>query len=460
VITGLDHVVVLTGDINAASAAYQTLFARAPAWQYGGDGADRVLFTLDNTTLELMAPSGEGASADRIRSVLAAQGEGLASICFRTSDIGKMHRRLDRLTLKPDAIAEVESRDAVSGATSVIYQADAISSATTFSDTRHEGTLGLGFHGRRSRISFSATVGTERDYLSRQIGGSASIDLPGRNTTVALAYSHSFDQVCDKDNGMLSPQETKAMTGADPCDKSGGIFGKDRPGTTLWRDLSIDTVQATLTQNLSPTMNLQIAGYGQVLEGFQSNPYRRVRIGQNSPQEHIPSTRDRLSISARLNRFLPRLHPAVHFDARFYDDTWGVVGGDVELGYSQYIGKSLLLKLHARVYQQAAAKFFKDAFYYQTLSTAGEYFTGDRELSPVRNATLGGKLTLITIGGDKPIWGLFDKLQVNLKADILMLDVLAADNLADNPMGVDKQFIYGNSLVDAVILQLGLTGNY
>ena len=350
--------------------------------------------------------------------------------------------------------------DAVSGATSVIYQADAVSSATSFSDTRHEGTLGLGFHGRRSRISFSATVGTERDYLSRQIGGSASIDLPGRNTTVALAYSHSFDQVCDKDNGMLSPQETKAMTGADPCDKSGGIFGKDRPGTTLWRDLSIDTVQATLTQNLSPTMNLQIAGYGQVLEGFQSNPYRRVRIGQNSPQEHIPSTRDRLSISARLNRFLPRLHSAVHFDARFYDDTWGVVGGDVELGYSQYIGKSLLLKLHARVYQQAAAKFFKDAFYYQTLSTAGEYFTGDRELSPVRNATLGGKLTLITIGGDKPIWGLFDKLQVNLKADILMLDVLAADNLADNPMGVDKQFIYGNSLIDAVILQLGLTGNY
>ena len=103
VITGLDHVVVLTGDINAASAAYQTLFARAPAWQYSGDGADRVLFTLDNTTLELVAPSGEGANADRIRAVLAAQGEGLASICFRTSDIARMHRRLDRLTLKPDA---------------------------------------------------------------------------------------------------------------------------------------------------------------------------------------------------------------------------------------------------------------------------------------------------------------------------------------------------------------------
>src|SRR6266481_5124454 len=116
VITGLDHVVVLVGDIAAAEAAYQTLFARTPAWKNTGDGADRVLFTLDNMSLELMAPSGDGASADRIRAVLAAQGEGLASICFRTGDIAKMHRRLDRLTLKPEAIAEVESHDASSGA--------------------------------------------------------------------------------------------------------------------------------------------------------------------------------------------------------------------------------------------------------------------------------------------------------------------------------------------------------
>jgi len=350
--------------------------------------------------------------------------------------------------------------DAVSGATSVIYQADAISSATTFSDIRHEGTLGVGFHGRRSRITLSSTLGTERDYLSRQFGGSAAIDLPGRNTTVALAYSHSFDLVCDKDNGTLSPAEAKALTGADPCDKSSGLFGKDRPGMTRWRGLSIDTAQATLTQNLSPTLNLQVAAFGQVLEGFQANPYRRVRIGANSPQEHVPSTRDRWSLSARLNRYLPSLHSAVHFDARFYDDTWGVIGGDVELGYSQYLAKTLLLKLRARIYQQSAATFFKDAFYYQTESTAGAYFTGDRELSPVRNAIIGAKLTLITLGGDHPVWGLFDKLQLNAKADALMLDVLPADNLANNALGIDKQFIYGNSLIDAVTLQLGLVGNY
>ena len=352
------------------------------------------------------------------------------------------------------------SADAVSGATSVVYQADAVTSATKFSDVRHEGTIGLGFQGKRSKLAFSATLGTERDYLSRALGGGASIDLPGRNTTIGLSYSHSFDLVCDKDNGSATPLESRALVGSDPCAKSGVIFGKDTPGMTKWLDLAIDTAQATLTQNLSPVMNMQIAAYGQVLEGFQSNPYRRVRIGPNSPQEHIPATRDRWSLSVRLNRYVARFKGAAHLDARFYNDTWGVTGGDVELAWSQYIGKSLLLRFHARGYQQTAARFFKDAFFYETESTAGEYFTGDRELSPVRNAMFGGKLTLITVGGDKPVWGLFDKLQLNLKADILMLDVLAANNNADNPMGVERQFIYGNSTIDAVILQLGLIGNY
>lgn len=129
-ITGLDHVVVLTGDINAASAAYQTLFARAPAWQYGGGGADRVLFTLDNTTLELMAPHGDDDAAQRVRSALVTQGEGLASLCFRTSDIARTHRRLDRLTLKPEPVAEVESRDEISGATLSWKRTRAASDAT------------------------------------------------------------------------------------------------------------------------------------------------------------------------------------------------------------------------------------------------------------------------------------------------------------------------------------------
>jgi catechol 2,3-dioxygenase-like lactoylglutathione lyase family enzyme len=117
VITGLDHLVVLVSDLEAGAKAYQLLLGRSPSWHSRTDGAETTLFTLDNMTLELMAPAGHSPTADRIRNVMKIWGEGLASICFRVGDIEKAHRRLDRLALKPDPIAEVENRDFVTDAT-------------------------------------------------------------------------------------------------------------------------------------------------------------------------------------------------------------------------------------------------------------------------------------------------------------------------------------------------------
>jgi catechol 2,3-dioxygenase-like lactoylglutathione lyase family enzyme len=74
-----------------------------------------VLFTLDNMTLELMAPNGFSVAADRMRALLGDNDGVLASLCFRVADMSKMHRRLDRVALKPDPVADVESCDAESG---------------------------------------------------------------------------------------------------------------------------------------------------------------------------------------------------------------------------------------------------------------------------------------------------------------------------------------------------------
>ena len=87
--------------------------------------------------------------------------------------------------------------DAVTGATAKVYAVDAVSTATPFSDLRHEGNLGLAFAGRRSKLAVSGAVGVERDYLSLSVGATGSVDLPGKNTNLALAYSHARDQVCD-----------------------------------------------------------------------------------------------------------------------------------------------------------------------------------------------------------------------------------------------------------------------
>lgn len=116
-ITGLDHAVVLVRDIEAAVAGYQTLLGRAPAWRADSNGAASAIFALDNTSLELMAPSGDGEAADRVRAALDKQGEGLASLAFAVDDIAKAHHRLIRLGLAPEDISNGTSTDLVSGRT-------------------------------------------------------------------------------------------------------------------------------------------------------------------------------------------------------------------------------------------------------------------------------------------------------------------------------------------------------
>jgi catechol 2,3-dioxygenase-like lactoylglutathione lyase family enzyme len=66
--------------------------------------------------VELMAPSGSGATAERLAAVLDAQGDGLASLAFATVDIERAHRRLARLGLGPEPITDGASTDAETGA--------------------------------------------------------------------------------------------------------------------------------------------------------------------------------------------------------------------------------------------------------------------------------------------------------------------------------------------------------
>ena len=118
ILHGLDHVVVAVRDLEAAVATYRTLLGRTPAWraEAHGGGATIAIFALANVAVELMAPAGRGPAADRLTAVLDAQGEGLASLAFATGDIDRAHRRLARLGLEPEPIAEGVSVEAGTGA--------------------------------------------------------------------------------------------------------------------------------------------------------------------------------------------------------------------------------------------------------------------------------------------------------------------------------------------------------
>jgi catechol 2,3-dioxygenase-like lactoylglutathione lyase family enzyme len=115
-IVGLDHLVLLARDLDDAVRSHETLLGCKPAWRTNGDGAATAIFTLANMSLEIMAPSGSGATGERVCARLDEQGEGLASLCFRVDGIDRFHRRLRRLGLKPEDVAVSGSTNADDGA--------------------------------------------------------------------------------------------------------------------------------------------------------------------------------------------------------------------------------------------------------------------------------------------------------------------------------------------------------
>lgn len=116
-ITALDHVVIAVRALDPAVRAYRTLLGCPPSWrgEAQSGGAAAAIFALANVAVELMAPSGDGPMADRVRAALDTGGEGLASIAFAVDDIERAHRRLGRLGLAPEPIVDAESTDPSTG---------------------------------------------------------------------------------------------------------------------------------------------------------------------------------------------------------------------------------------------------------------------------------------------------------------------------------------------------------
>jgi len=342
--------------------------------------------------------------------------------------------------------------DIVSGATPSIYAAprpgdvDVVTSASDFSDTRHSGHVNLTFTGSRSSLTVAYRYGTERDYRSNAITVGGSVDLPGKNTTFGLSYTRNIDEVCDFNNGDAEPLERRPLTGQLAC------FSDDSKALTVSKPVRIDTLQATVTQNVTPTLALQLGLFGQITQGLQSNPYRRVRVFQVDAQESVPDIRDRGAVFLKMKLALPGIHATAALDLRGYSDTWGINSGDVGVDWNQYLGKHVLVRVRGRFYQQSSASFFKTATDYELTGPAGQYFTGDREHSAVRDLLAGGKLAYIVSADENgAVLGIFNDVDIHLNAEAIWYQELVPGSPGAYAAG---------AFPDAIITELGILLRY
>jgi catechol 2,3-dioxygenase-like lactoylglutathione lyase family enzyme len=87
----LDHLVIAVRDLDLAAESYTRILGLEPSWRgrHPAYGTANVLYRLDNTYVELLAPAAAGDSPWRaaLLEQLVARGEGLYAIALGTSDI-------------------------------------------------------------------------------------------------------------------------------------------------------------------------------------------------------------------------------------------------------------------------------------------------------------------------------------------------------------------------------------
>ena len=312
------------------------------------------------------------------------------------------------------------SADIVSGATPRTYGSpDAVSGATHFSEVRNQ------LAARASLVKGPVTAragyrfGIENDYRSHALTLGAELDLFQHQTTLTADYAHAFDSVCDLDNHGLP------STLRQPLTTSNGCFAGTRGLTD--EAVGIDDLSLGLTQVLGRRLIGSLSGSWQHLDGFQSNPYRQVRLdgGTVFAQESHPRLRDRGALAARLRWAVPRIDHAVGgVDLRLYDDTWGVRSIAADLSWDQeHLSGRLRWRAHLRYYQQSGAVFYRDAGRadsYERAGPVGQYFTGDRELAPLGDLIAGGLVGYHAAAPEgRRLGRMFQTLDVSLDLDLV-----------------------------------------
>lgn len=342
--------------------------------------------------------------------------------------------------------------DIVSGATESLKggrlsPVDIVSSATDFKDTRHQVSGGFGLKRDDTKLSATYTYGTESDYHSNAFSVQSGTTFLQKNTELTLAYGRGFDRVCT--SGFSVNDSVSVRTA---LDSSKGCFTRAENRAT--RKVDLDNFQAGWTQTWTPLLATQLVLYGALQHGFLENPYRGVVIAPAGDEalENHPENRLRLAAALRGKYYLKPLKTALSAGVRLYRDTWDILGQTYELEAERYVLPDVRVLVHGRYYTQSGALFWSDDYTGGEPQDGprGQYWTGDRELSPLSNYLLGGRM-LFKRNGDPEhrIAGVMLSFETSVSFDLMRTHL--------------REFTWGGVKPDdtlAMLLSIGVRANF
>jgi len=387
----------------------------------------------------------------------------VASADVNTALFVEPSRRSGLTVINPSATAAVKpsnwltiqggyEADIVSGASESVKggrlsNVDIVTSATHFADTRNAFNGGFTITRASTHLTGSYTYGTEHDYRSNAFAVSAGTDFLQKNTQIELSYGRGFDKVCTTAFAASDAPSSRLA-----LDNSQGCFTDDKKRAS--RDISLDNFQVGWTQTWTPVFATQMVLSAALQNGFLGNPYRSVVIASAGDQalENHPENRARGAIGLRGKYYARGLQTAFSAGARLYRDTWDIFGQTYELDAERYMLPWLRVLVRARYYTQTKALFWSDDYTGGEPATGprGQYWSGDRELSPLSSYLIGARALATREGRPgQRVLGLFLSFSGALSFDLLKT------NLRDFTLG-------GRAPDDtlALLWSLGLRGEF
>ena len=311
--------------------------------------------------------------------------------------------------------------DIVSGATEPVKAGplsppDIISQAS-IDDVRSVFTGGFTITREQTRLSAAYSYGTESDYRSQAITVSAGTDFLKRNTQIDLAYARGFDEVCNAAYApSLDPSVRPTLDSSDGCFTDAANRQRE--------DVNLDNFQAAWTQAWTPVLTTQVVGTFQLQNGFLGNPYRGVVIGPTGQiaQENHPGNRARTAFAVRAKYYVRDLKTAFGIGVRGYRDTWDILSQTYHAEVERFMLPWLRLLVRGRYYSQSEALFWSDDYTggEPLFGPRGQYWSGDREVSPLKSYSLGGRVVAAWQGaaGDR-IGGVLLSAKLGTSLDVV-----------------------------------------
>lgn len=375
-----------------------------------------------------------------VAATLYHEGGGPLNMTVITPGVAATVDPIEEMTIRVGWDADIVSGASVAVVDAPSTEVDAISTATQLFDFRNVFSGGAEVRSDYGALRAAYAYGFENDYRSHAMTLGARAEAFERTTTFDLSYARGWDSICD----VFQPRNQE------PVDRrrlasSEGCFGDTEDLTA--RDVELQTFQGSWTQAWAPILTTQLTLTAQLVDGFQSNPYRAVWLGRTAAQEHHPDHRARYAAGLGARLWLEPLSAALQAFVRGYRDTWDVTSITAELAYEQVIDGALRIRVRGRYYAQTSAAFFSDDY---ALAPRGQYFTGDRELSEMWSTLVGAQLAYtISSSADGAALGFLRSFDLLLKGDWLHHDFPA--------------FRYGRAAVpnvDGVIVTLALEASF